>query len=147
MRLRLSHKIHSIIFYKSDNLIKGYYFLTCRKHFSFYCSNCWSHWVVTLRKYLICLKWLCITLSKSWHPQSAGTGILLIIKILIGTTEGDLFWDTIRDQLLGKPSEEIIECHKPKPILLHTGEVRHLLVLMESQYYALWWLSYNKWSI
>uniref|UniRef100_A0A8C5VXE0 Neutral ceramidase n=1 Tax=Microcebus murinus TaxID=30608 RepID=A0A8C5VXE0_MICMU len=40
-----------------------------------------------------------------------------------GTTEGDPFWDTIRDQLLGKPSEEIKECHKPKPILLHTGEL------------------------
>uniref|UniRef100_A0A8C8YLH9 Neutral ceramidase n=1 Tax=Prolemur simus TaxID=1328070 RepID=A0A8C8YLH9_PROSS len=40
-----------------------------------------------------------------------------------GKTEGDPFWDTIRDQLLGKPSEEIKECHKPKPILLHTGEL------------------------
>nr|XP_004653058.2 neutral ceramidase [Jaculus jaculus] len=40
-----------------------------------------------------------------------------------GTTEGDPFWDTIRDQLLGRPSEEIKECHKPKPILLHTGEL------------------------
>ncbi|KAH0521334.1 Neutral ceramidase [Microtus ochrogaster] len=45
------------------------------------------------------------------------------LNITQGTTEGDLFWDTIRDQLLGKPSEEIIECHKPKPILLHTGEL------------------------
>nr|XP_037865146.1 neutral ceramidase isoform X2 [Chlorocebus sabaeus] len=40
-----------------------------------------------------------------------------------GKTEGDPFWDTIRDQILGKPSEEIKECHKPKPILLHTGEL------------------------
>ncbi|XP_006880455.1 PREDICTED: neutral ceramidase [Elephantulus edwardii] len=40
-----------------------------------------------------------------------------------GTTEGDPFWDTVRDQLLGKPSEEIKECQKPKPILLHTGEL------------------------
>ncbi|CAO2585197.1 Neutral ceramidase [Lemmus lemmus] len=45
------------------------------------------------------------------------------LNITQGTTEGDLFWDTIRDQLLGKPSEEIIECHKPKPVLLHTGEL------------------------
>ncbi|EGW01194.1 Neutral ceramidase, partial [Cricetulus griseus] len=44
------------------------------------------------------------------------------LNITQGTTEGDPFWDTIRDQLLGKPSGEIIECHKPKPILLHTGE-------------------------
>lgn len=145
--MRLSHKMYSIIFYKNDNLIKDYYFLTCRKHFFFYCSIYCSHWAVTLTKYLICLKWLCVILSKSWHLQSAGTGILLIITILIGTTEGDLFWDTIRDQLLGKPSEEIIECHKPKPILLHTGEVRHLLVKMESEYYALWCLSYNKCSM
>ncbi|XP_077801716.1 neutral ceramidase isoform X2 [Macaca mulatta] len=40
-----------------------------------------------------------------------------------GKTEGDPFWDTIRDQILGTPSEEIKECHKPKPILLHTGEL------------------------
>ncbi|XP_025252141.1 neutral ceramidase isoform X2 [Theropithecus gelada] len=40
-----------------------------------------------------------------------------------GKTEGDPFWDTIRDQILGKPSEEIKECHRPKPILLHTGEL------------------------
>lgn len=33
--------------------------------------------------------------------------------------------ETIRDQILGKPSEEIKECQKPKPILLHTGEVMH----------------------
>ncbi|XP_031245949.1 neutral ceramidase isoform X2 [Mastomys coucha] len=45
------------------------------------------------------------------------------LNITQGTTEGDLFWDTLRDQLLGKPSEEIIECQKPKPILLHTGEL------------------------
>ncbi|XP_054546188.1 neutral ceramidase isoform X2 [Talpa occidentalis] len=38
-------------------------------------------------------------------------------------TEGIPFWETIRDQILGKPSEEIKECHKPKPILLHTGEL------------------------
>ncbi|KAI4551065.1 hypothetical protein MJG53_021197, partial [Ovis ammon polii x Ovis aries] len=40
-----------------------------------------------------------------------------------GMTEGDSFWDTLRDQVLGKPSEEIKECHKPKPVLLHTGEL------------------------
>lgn len=39
--------------------------------------------------------------------------------------EENPFWDTIRNQLLGSPSEEIKECHKPKPILLHTGEVMH----------------------
>ncbi|XP_034864277.1 neutral ceramidase isoform X2 [Mirounga leonina] len=40
-----------------------------------------------------------------------------------GTTVGDPFWDSLRDQILGKPSAEIKECHKPKPILLHTGEL------------------------
>ncbi|XP_026967714.1 neutral ceramidase isoform X1 [Sagmatias obliquidens] len=40
-----------------------------------------------------------------------------------GTTVGDPSWDSIRDQALGKPSEEIKECQKPKPILLHTGEL------------------------
>ncbi|XP_060244339.1 neutral ceramidase isoform X1 [Meriones unguiculatus] len=45
------------------------------------------------------------------------------LNITQGTTEGDTFWDTLRDQLLGRPSEEIVECQKPKPILLHTGEL------------------------
>uniref|UniRef100_A0A8C3WCB3 Neutral ceramidase n=1 Tax=Catagonus wagneri TaxID=51154 RepID=A0A8C3WCB3_9CETA len=40
-----------------------------------------------------------------------------------GTTVADPFWDGLRDQILGKPSEEIKECQKPKPILLHTGEL------------------------
>ncbi|XP_011359946.1 neutral ceramidase [Pteropus vampyrus] len=40
-----------------------------------------------------------------------------------GMTVSDPFWDTLRDQLLGKPSEEIKECHKPKPVLIHTGEL------------------------
>nr|XP_035979311.1 neutral ceramidase isoform X4 [Halichoerus grypus] len=40
-----------------------------------------------------------------------------------GTTVGDPSWDSLRDQILGKPSAEIKECHKPKPILLHTGEL------------------------
>ncbi|XP_055416244.1 neutral ceramidase [Bubalus kerabau] len=40
-----------------------------------------------------------------------------------GMTEGDAFWETLRDQVLGKPSEEIKECHKPKPVLLQTGEL------------------------
>nr|XP_020012302.1 neutral ceramidase isoform X1 [Castor canadensis] len=45
------------------------------------------------------------------------------LNITQGTTEGDPFWDTLRDQILGSPSDEIKECHKPKPILLHTGEL------------------------
>ncbi|XP_054428430.1 neutral ceramidase isoform X2 [Pteronotus mesoamericanus] len=40
-----------------------------------------------------------------------------------GTTVTDPFWETIRDQILGKPSNEIKECHKPKPVLVHTGEL------------------------
>ncbi|TSK14542.1 Neutral ceramidase [Bagarius yarrelli] len=39
-----------------------------------------------------------------------------------GATEGDPFWDGIRDTLLGKPSQEIQDCQNPKPILLSTGE-------------------------
>ncbi|KAM4852130.1 putative neutral ceramidase C isoform 2-T2 [Thomomys bottae] len=45
------------------------------------------------------------------------------LNITQGTTEGDPFWEILRDQILGIPSEEIKECHKPKPILLHTGEL------------------------
>ncbi|XP_039559634.1 neutral ceramidase isoform X2 [Passer montanus] len=40
-----------------------------------------------------------------------------------GSVEGDPFWDQIRDQLLGVPSNETIACHKPKPILFNTGEM------------------------
>ncbi|XP_028942303.1 neutral ceramidase, partial [Antrostomus carolinensis] len=39
-----------------------------------------------------------------------------------GSVEGDPFWDEIRDQLLGEPSNETKACHKPKPILFSTGE-------------------------
>lgn len=52
-------------------------------------------------------------------------GITLMKTFLTGTTVSDPFWDSLRDQLLGKPSEEIKECHKPKPVLVHTGEVKH----------------------
>uniref|UniRef100_A0A8C4W6C3 Neutral ceramidase n=1 Tax=Gopherus evgoodei TaxID=1825980 RepID=A0A8C4W6C3_9SAUR len=40
-----------------------------------------------------------------------------------GSLEGQPFWETIRNQLLGEPSNETKECHKPKPILLNTGEI------------------------
>ncbi|NXS64159.1 ASAH2 ceramidase, partial [Brachypteracias leptosomus] len=40
-----------------------------------------------------------------------------------GSVEGDPFWDEIRDQLLGEPSNETKACHKPKPILFSTGEM------------------------
>ncbi|XP_012872502.1 PREDICTED: neutral ceramidase-like [Dipodomys ordii] len=40
-----------------------------------------------------------------------------------GTTEGDPFWDIIQALVLGIPSNELKECHKPKPILFHTGEI------------------------
>ncbi|XP_069876544.1 neutral ceramidase-like [Dipodomys merriami] len=45
------------------------------------------------------------------------------LNITQGTTKPDPFWDILRDQILGRPSDEIKECHKPKPILLHTGEL------------------------
>ncbi|XP_029465651.1 putative neutral ceramidase C [Rhinatrema bivittatum] len=40
-----------------------------------------------------------------------------------GTVEGDPFWDAVRDMLLKQPSNETIDCHKPKPILFSTGEM------------------------
>ncbi|NXL89184.1 ASAH2 ceramidase, partial [Alectura lathami] len=40
-----------------------------------------------------------------------------------GSVEGDPFWDEIRDQLLGEPSNETKACHEPKPILFSTGEM------------------------
>ncbi|OWK07979.1 hypothetical protein Celaphus_00008434 [Cervus elaphus hippelaphus] len=60
------------------------------------------------------------------YDKAKRVAIILIITFLIGMVEGNSFWDTLRDQVLGKPSEEIKECHKPKPVLLHTGEVMHL---------------------
>ncbi|XP_061519905.1 neutral ceramidase isoform X1 [Phycodurus eques] len=40
-----------------------------------------------------------------------------------GAVEGDPFWDGIRDALLGQPSNQTQECHRPKPILFSTGEM------------------------
>uniref|UniRef100_A0A8C2DFV5 Neutral ceramidase n=1 Tax=Cyprinus carpio TaxID=7962 RepID=A0A8C2DFV5_CYPCA len=40
-----------------------------------------------------------------------------------GDTDGDPFWDGIRDALLGPPSNETKACHQPKPILFSTGEM------------------------
>ncbi|KFP92367.1 Neutral ceramidase, partial [Apaloderma vittatum] len=40
-----------------------------------------------------------------------------------GSVEGDPFWDAIRDQLLGEPSNETKACHNPKPVLFSTGEM------------------------
>ncbi|XP_073541598.1 neutral ceramidase [Phyllobates terribilis] len=47
-----------------------------------------------------------------------------LINFTHGMTEGDPIWDALRDILFGVPSNETIECHEPKPILLNTGEVR-----------------------
>ncbi|XP_077359030.1 neutral ceramidase [Festucalex cinctus] len=41
-----------------------------------------------------------------------------------GAVEGDPFWDGIRDALLGEPSNQTQECHRPKPILFSTGEMK-----------------------
>ncbi|XP_070539276.1 putative neutral ceramidase C [Ptychodera flava] len=38
-----------------------------------------------------------------------------------GDTTGDPFWDSVRDFLM-EPSQELMDCHEPKPILLPTGE-------------------------
>ncbi|XP_066477516.1 neutral ceramidase [Tiliqua scincoides] len=40
-----------------------------------------------------------------------------------GAIEGDPFWDAVRDAVLAVPSNETVECHRPKPILLPTGEL------------------------
>lgn len=39
-----------------------------------------------------------------------------------GTTSGNPIWDSVRD-LLAIPTQEDIDCHAPKPILLMTGRV------------------------
>nr|XP_054773965.1 putative neutral ceramidase C [Lytechinus pictus] len=39
-----------------------------------------------------------------------------------GDTDGSLVWDFVRD-LIKEPSQEMIDCHQPKPVLLPTGEV------------------------
>ncbi|XP_063819319.1 putative neutral ceramidase C [Pseudophryne corroboree] len=50
-----------------------------------------------------------------------------LINFTHGMTEGDPYWDSIRDELLGVPSNETKKCHQPKPILLNTGEMTRLL--------------------
>ncbi|XP_077863814.1 putative neutral ceramidase C [Saccoglossus kowalevskii] len=40
-----------------------------------------------------------------------------------GSTEGNFFWDAVRD-FIHDPSQELIDCHQPKPILLPTGELK-----------------------
>uniref|UniRef100_A0A8C4R6C8 Neutral ceramidase n=1 Tax=Eptatretus burgeri TaxID=7764 RepID=A0A8C4R6C8_EPTBU len=44
-----------------------------------------------------------------------------------GDTEGDPFWNAIVNVLFGPPSEETIQCHAPKPILLNTGSMSNPL--------------------
>lgn len=39
-----------------------------------------------------------------------------------GRTTDDGYWNLVRD-LLRRPSHELVECHKPKPVLLSTGEM------------------------
>nr|XP_034993811.1 neutral ceramidase [Zootoca vivipara]XP_034993812.1 neutral ceramidase [Zootoca vivipara] len=46
-----------------------------------------------------------------------------VMNFTQGTTEGNSFWDAIRDALLVEPSNETKECHSPKPILIPTGEL------------------------
>ncbi|KAH0623597.1 hypothetical protein JD844_006520 [Phrynosoma platyrhinos] len=45
------------------------------------------------------------------------------VDLLTGMIEGDPFWDAVRNAILVKPSKEMEECHKPKPILVPTGQV------------------------
>lgn len=46
-----------------------------------------------------------------------------------GTVTGNQLWNLIRN-FLAKPSEEDVECHKPKPILLATGHVSYYFRLI-----------------
>lgn len=39
-----------------------------------------------------------------------------------GSTSGNTFWNLVRD-FISKPSQSMIECHAPKPILLATGQM------------------------
>lgn len=41
---------------------------------------------------------------------------------LLGTNTSNPFWNAVRD-VLKTPTEEQVNCHAPKPILLDTGEV------------------------
>nr|XP_006823956.1 PREDICTED: neutral ceramidase-like [Saccoglossus kowalevskii] len=38
-----------------------------------------------------------------------------------GDTTGSAFWDSVRDAIK-EPTQELIDCHEPKPVLLPTGE-------------------------
>ncbi len=54
---------------------------------------------------------------------------LTMLFLWSGDTDGDPFWDGIRDAILGQPSNETTACHHPKPILFSTGEVQGQLKL------------------
>ncbi|RWS01066.1 neutral ceramidase-like protein, partial [Dinothrombium tinctorium] len=38
------------------------------------------------------------------------------------TTRSTFYWNFLRNLIFKRPSQEMIECHKPKPILIPTGE-------------------------
>ncbi|KAL7990459.1 hypothetical protein Chor_013889 [Crotalus horridus] len=79
------------------------------------------HWVYELywgkTKYFSC--------DKEFYPSVRGKTCkpALGYSFAAGTTEGHPFWDAVRDAFLVQPSNESIECHKPKPILLPIGEL------------------------
>uniref|UniRef100_A0A672Q112 Neutral ceramidase n=1 Tax=Sinocyclocheilus grahami TaxID=75366 RepID=A0A672Q112_SINGR len=56
----------------------------------------------------------------STHTVSTG---FLFFGSFNWDTNGDPFWDGIRDAVLGPPSNETTACHRPKPILFSTGEM------------------------
>ncbi|RWS00135.1 neutral ceramidase-like protein, partial [Dinothrombium tinctorium] len=39
------------------------------------------------------------------------------------TTRSTFYWNFLRNLIFKRPSQEMIECHKPKPILIPTGEM------------------------
>ena len=54
-------------------------------------------------------------------PQSF-SNIRYNLYYIVGDTNGSLLWDLFRD-VIHDPSQAQIDCHKPKPILLDTGEI------------------------
>ena len=55
---------------------------------------------------------------------------VLYFLLFVGDTEGDLFWKFIVSKIK-KPSAQLVECQKPKPILLPVGEVKLKKLLSE----------------
>uniref|UniRef100_A0A672R5G7 Neutral ceramidase n=1 Tax=Sinocyclocheilus grahami TaxID=75366 RepID=A0A672R5G7_SINGR len=68
---------------------------------------------------------VCVNTGKKYDylNSSCPIGGVSYLSTVLWDTDGDPFWDEIRDAVLGPPSNKTTACHQPKPILFSTGEM------------------------